>query len=243
MDICLTAFACSSAAPCGQWAKDYFASPPAVVWVPGNSSSQFEQVGQMAANDVVAWSAAHARCKADDVGRIAVVTFSAGWGFCYRLLKSAAARSRIDAIILLDGLHTRDLDGVKSFCAEAARGGPMLVMAHSQIVPPYVSSTVTNTEVMGAAYATGLQGCSVAPDYVSAAVLDGAPITLGNQYGHQTFDHDPLVQQDNVGSAWCLEYEGNNAGIHIYISTHVAPRMWRWLGERWNQPEGIRANA
>ena len=242
MDICLTAFACSSSAPCSQWAKDYFAEPPAVVWVPGNNSTQFEQVGQQAAMDVVAWSAFHARCKPEEVGRIAVVTFSAGWGFVYRLLKSAAARSKIDAVILLDGMHTRDLDGPKAFAASAARGGPLLLMAHTQIVPPYVSTTVTNTEIMGAAYTTGRQGCAVAPEYVSAAVLD-APVTLGNQYGHRTFDHDTLERQDNVGSAWCLEYEGASAADHIYCCLRVQPRLWRWLGERWaDTTVGVQAN-
>jgi hypothetical protein len=95
---------------------------------------------------------------------------------------------------------------------------------------------------MGAAFQTGIQGCAVAPEYVSAAQLDKVPLTLGNQYGHQTFDADPLAQQDNVGNAWMLEYAGGNAGIHIYISTYVAPRAWRWLGERWADPAaGIRA--
>jgi hypothetical protein len=163
------------------------------------------------------------------------VTFSAGWGFLYRLLKSNSA-SRINAVILLDGMHTNDLGGCKDFAERAALGGPsapFLVMAHSQIVPTYVSTKTTNTAIMQAAFGTGIQGVNLAPDYVTNAVLD-KPVTCGNQYGRRTFTTDPLCAQDNVGNAWRLEYDGASAAEHIYIAGHVQPRLWRWLGEVWN---------
>jgi hypothetical protein len=155
-----------------------------------------------------------------------------------RVLKSSAWQ-RVDAVILLDGLHTADLAPFTRFASAAAAGdaaGPMLVMAHSQIVPPYVSTKTTNTAVMAATIAACPgKDVDLAPEYVTSAQLD-APITLGNQYGRHTFDHDVLVEQDNVGNAWRLEYEGNSAAIHIYIAQLVQPRLWRWLGERWNNP-------
>ncbi len=240
IDICLTAFSCSGSAPCSLWAHEYFNEMPRVVWVPGTNSTQFEAVGTDAGRDLVGWAAQRAKCETRDVRRIAVVTFSAGWGFVHRLLNSPA-RQRIDSIILLDGMHTNDLTAAKLFAADAANKRTWLCMAHSQIKPPFVSTSITNREVMRGAYATGVQGCEIAPEYVTSAVLD-KPVTLGNQYGRRTFDHDPLVEQDNVGDAWRLEYEGDNAAIHIYCASFVQPRLWRWLGERWADTErGVRA--
>lgn len=232
-NVILTAFACGKSAPCERWASEMFDEPAAVGWVPGANSSQFEASGRDAAADVESWAAAKARCPADEVGRIAVVTFSAGWGFAYRLLLNSAASERVDSLIVLDGIHTHDLSGFKRFAAKAATGSKMMVLAHSQIVPPYVPTKVTNREIMAAATQANPGSCELAPDYVTSALLPG-PIACGNQYGRETYQSDPLVEQDNSGGAWRLEYRGGNAAIHIYIANHVQPRIWRMLADRWN---------
>ena len=246
VDIVLTAFSCSAAAPCGDWAKRWFKEPPRVVWVPGANSQQFENVGISAGQDLVAWAAAHAQCLPSEVRRIAAVTFSAGWGFAYRLMRSPTV-GMLDTVLLLDGMHTTDLGGPKVFAECAAHGAednPTLIMAHSQIVPPFVSSTTTNNEIMAAALACWPSPLPelMAPDYVSHAVLD-QPVTCGNQYGKRTFTTDPLCKQSNCGNAWCLEYADASAAGHIYIATVAQPRYWRWLAERWAEPTaGVQPN-
>ena len=246
VDVVLTAFSCSNAAPCNEWAKRWFKEPPKVVWVPGADSLQFENAGTSAGQDLVAWAAAHAQCLPSEVRRIAAVTFSAGWGFAYRLMRSPTVGA-LDTVLLLDGMHTHDLGGPKVFAECAAHGdptNPTLIMAHSQIVPPFVPSKVTNTEIMGAAKACWPGGIAAvdAPDYVSHAALD-APVTCGNQYGKHTFTDDPLAAQENAGNCWRMEYAGNDAAIHIYIATVAQPRYWRWLAERWADPTaGVQPN-
>lgn len=246
-DVCLTAFACSGAAPCTSWAKQ-FVNPPRVVWVPGANSSQFETTGRLWSQDLLGFCSNRASIPKETINRIAVITFSAGWGFLYRLLYSPSAMLKVDTVILLDGMHTSHLDNAKYFanrCCEQGSpdGDPMMIMAHSQITPAYVSSKDTNSAIFAHALSRHPgPSNNIAPDYITNAQLD-KPIRLGNQYGKHTFDHDPLVVQENVGNLWRLEYEGSDAAIHIYIATQLQPRLWRWLAERWaDETVGVRNN-
>lgn len=234
IDVVLTAFSCGGSAPCGKWASELFDSPPTVVWVPGANSTQFEKIGRDSSQDIRAWAAAHARCPLGDLGRIAVVSFSAGWGFPYRLLLNPVAAESVDATIILDGIHTHDLSGFKKYAARSATNQAFLAMAHSQITPPYVPTKITNREIMSAATASNPDSCELAPEYITSVQLE-SPIHCGNQYGRQTYTTDPLVEQDNSGSAWRFEYQGSDAAIHIYIANYVQPRMWKLLADRWNQ--------
>ncbi|MFO0548455.1 MAG: hypothetical protein U0271_08720 [Polyangiaceae bacterium] len=77
--------------------------------------------------------------------RLALVGWSAGYGAVMKTLDQKTAE-RVDAVILLDGLHVgyRDgtntieeakLDGVVAFAERAKRGETMLLITHSDIVP------------------------------------------------------------------------------------------------------------
>jgi hypothetical protein len=87
--------------------------------------------------------------------RVALVAWSAGYGAVRKVLAQRA--DTIDAVILLDGLHTayrhhartrsvdlRDLAPFLRFARNAADGKKLMVVTHSQIVPgDYASTTET----------------------------------------------------------------------------------------------------
>lgn len=92
--------------------------------------------------------AAHAR-------RIALTSWSAGYGAVEEILRQPQHRAMIDSVILLDGLHCDYADGGDGlvdvtlepfvrFAHEAADGKKLMVVSHSSIIPPgYASTTET----------------------------------------------------------------------------------------------------
>jgi hypothetical protein len=85
--------------------------------------------------------------------KIALSAWSAGYGAVEEILRQPIA-SRIDSVILLDGLHCdyvagggleeRQLNAFLKFAQKAARGQKLMVVSHSSIIPPgYASTTET----------------------------------------------------------------------------------------------------
>ncbi|HTQ02197.1 MAG TPA: hypothetical protein VMI54_00015 [Polyangiaceae bacterium] len=91
-------------------------------------------------------SDAHAR-------RIALSSWSAGYGAAEEILRQPLGRERVDTVILLDGLHCdyagdglveATLEPFVWFAHEAADGKRLMVVSHSSIIPPgYASTTET----------------------------------------------------------------------------------------------------
>lgn len=87
------------------------------------------------------------------LGRIGVSAWSAGYGAIQNILASPEHRSRIDSVVLLDGLHCSyagrslnegQLGPFIAFARLAAAGKKLMVVTHSSIVPPgYASTTET----------------------------------------------------------------------------------------------------
>lgn len=87
-----------------------------------------------------------------EIGKIGLSSWSAGYGAVQRVLDSAMA-SRVDSVILLDGLHTSftNTEGAKltlapfvRFAQRAAEGETFMHVSHSSILPPgYASTTET----------------------------------------------------------------------------------------------------
>jgi hypothetical protein len=95
-------------------------------------------------------------CRGQKAGRIAVSSWSAGYGAPLRILGHAQNRARIDAVLLADGLHGAlerryprtvkgiALEPVTRYAERAARGESLLGITHSAILPgPYASTTET----------------------------------------------------------------------------------------------------
>jgi hypothetical protein len=95
-------------------------------------------------------------CRGKKARRIAVTSWSAGYGAPLRILEHEQNRARIDAVLLADGLHAAlerryprtvkpiALESFTRFAEAAARGEKLLGITHSAILPgPYASTTET----------------------------------------------------------------------------------------------------
>jgi hypothetical protein len=100
------------------------------------------------------------------VRRLALVGWSAGYGAIIRILADARQADRVDAVILLDGLHTSfregtkiieeaNLGGVIAFAERAKKNEKMLVVTHSNIDPvDYLSVKDTVDHVLSRVHVT-----------------------------------------------------------------------------------------
>ena len=89
------------------------------------------------------------------IRRMALTSWSAGYGAVEEILRQPQHRARIDSVVLLDGLHcdyAKDKDGLVDltlepfvrFAHDAAEGKKLMIVSHSSIIPPgYASTTET----------------------------------------------------------------------------------------------------
>jgi hypothetical protein len=85
--------------------------------------------------------------------KIGLSAWSAGYGAIQTILGQKFGKSRVDAVVLLDGLHCgyngQAINGVQiqafsDFAREAAEGRKVMFVSHSSIIPPgYASTTET----------------------------------------------------------------------------------------------------
>lgn len=244
-DAILCAFSCSKTSPCTDWAKAYYTSVPTVVAVPGDSSTAFKHEGARFAHDPWKWLKQH---KVDDATRIAVVTFSAGWGFIDALMRLQYTRELVDSVLLLDGLHCKPdtLFPWVEYAKRCAIGGetmPMLLMAHSAIIPPYTSTTTTNKTV----FSEGVRNCPYPAESVEFTDVTKArlalPVHITSAYGSRTWGEYPLAEWESAGNLYRYSYKGNDAPTHIFIAKHVQPLLWKQLAARWNSGGGVNASV
>lgn len=250
-DVILTVYACSYAAPCNQWAKEFFEDEPIVLNVPGSGGASFRA-------KAVAWGKTGDLFKAAvkelaphlgdvEIGRRGLVTFSVGWAFADELLKFEKEKNRLDAYLLLDGCHTNDLTNWQDYAIRCANLEAFMAMAHSSIKPPFVSTTVTNSTMFKKACDANEHNMSVPkltfdpPDYVIQAILP-TPVTIklgaspGMKASSKTWTTDPLIKFENRGDLTRIHYSGEGPCDHVYVSWYVSKRLWQWLGESWRNP-------
>ena len=95
------------------------------------------------------------------VRHLGVVSFSAGFGAVRRVLATSTYFDRIDALVLLDSIHTAYTHGRKPdprgitdyirFAEEAKEGRKLMVITHSAIPPPdYAGTTETTAALLDA---------------------------------------------------------------------------------------------
>jgi len=97
--------------------------------------------------------AAHTQRKDVHLRRLGLSAWSAGYGAIQRILEDPAMRQRVDAVVLLDGLHCGykpdslndlQLGPFMEFARLAAAGKKLMFVSHSSIIPPgYASTTET----------------------------------------------------------------------------------------------------
>lgn len=245
-DVILTVYSCSAEAPCQQWAKENFEDLPIVINVGGQGGSDFraKAIAWSKSGDAFQAALKTAGYKDVQVRRRGLTTFSVGWTFADELLKFESECQKLDAYLLLDGCHTQALDHWIKFATRAANMEAMMVMSHSGIKPPFVSSTVTNKKMFNKACEYNNMTLTAPkiswspPDYILDKKLP-APITIalgaaGNLPAiKKTWTESPFEEFENRGDLTRLQYSGDNRPDHVFISRYVNKLNWRWLGESW----------
>lgn len=96
------------------------------------------------------------------LGRLALSSWSAGYGAIYRILAREDDARRVDAVLLSDGLHAGFDDRFRKhvnalqmapfdqFARRAARGEALMTVTHSAIVTTYASTTETASHLIEA---------------------------------------------------------------------------------------------
>lgn len=242
-DVILTVFACSSQAPCSDWAKKYFEEEPIVITIPGTGSSSFRNECAQLAKSGDVFAAAVKKFRPDlkdiQIRNRCLVTFSAGWNFADELFTHQNEIDKLDYFILLDGCHTKNLTNWQKFANKAAAGNAVFIMAHTQIVPPFVSSTTTNTQLY--INSLNIKSDNIAvPEYITKAQLD-SPVTISlapiKNAGKiivsaikKSWKTDPLNSVDVNGKIVKFGYLGNDRPDHVYVAWYVSERLWKWMG-------------
>jgi hypothetical protein len=180
------------------------------------------------------------------VRRIAVGSWSAGYGAVYRILQAKGAIGRIDALLMLDGLHvgyddakagTADpllLEPYLKYAQEAASGRKLFIITHSEIKPgAYASSTQTADLILGA---LGAQRQPLDPEKDS-------PPRVAFEEAVKAFPHDAQrwLQARNaahVGNLHIYGYAGTTAEDHMAHLIQMSVTALPPLVQRWRAAPG-----
>jgi hypothetical protein len=221
-------------------AKELFRDEPLVLVVPGSGGDFIRYGREWTATGDVFRAALRQLSPANkdiEIGRRALVTFSAGWQFGHGILGSQKERDRLDAYLVEDGIHTSELTRWTSYATRAAKGEALMAMAHTNIVPPFVSTTTTNTKVFkdamaaaGAVLELDLTEHLANPEFPA----EGIRVRAGSPPATKKWDKDPLKEWERAGQLYRLDYGGTTGSDHMFISWIVGPRLWRVLADRWN---------
>jgi hypothetical protein len=239
-DIIISAFACGGKMSCKKEAAK-FKDPPLVLTVPGGSSSGFRKTGlKYKKGNTILDNFLKDKAKNVTPRRVALVSFSAGWAWSTEVLRTKLDPERIDTVIVMDGIHTRNLDGWFRYAELCVKGGSKLFMAHTQIKPPFVSSTATNTKIIDSVRSKASKGQPLItiPSYVWDVDLE-KPVSIYSKIENpktKIYQDDPLHTFEAVGNVVRVEYEGGKAQDHIYNAQYAQPRYWQWLRELWDDP-------
>ena len=163
--------------------------------------------------------------RASRLDRVTLVGFSAGHGAVRAILREPRHMARVDAVLLLDGMHTSyvpegqvlaaggtldtmNLLSLTAFARAAARGEKRMLIAHSEIFPgTYASTTETG-------------------DWTVAALgLRRTPVLKWGPRGMQQ------LSEVHAGRLWVLGFAGTTAPDHI-DQLHAMPELLKRLLSR-----------
>ncbi len=165
--------------------------------------------------------------KSAKVRKVALTAWSAGYGAVEQILRQKQGKEQVDAVVLLDGLHSGyDADGslqdnqlapFVDFAKRAKAGKRFMYVSHSSIIPPGYSST---TETAG--YLVHALGAKYKP---SKRRKDRWGLELNHKF--------------DAGNFHVRGYDGNDKMDHCahigllrdVLKTHVKPR--------WKTPKGF----
>jgi hypothetical protein len=178
---------------------------------------------------------AHAR-----LGRVALIAWSAGYGAVLRILEHAEVAERIDAILLLDGIHIGRVPGHRAPATEqiapyerfgrwATEGRKLFTITHSDIAPDAYVGARDTTDVLlrrldVLRYAGGEE-----------ALVPDIPAAEGVLSKHLRVPLQPLTLADR-GRLTVRGYAGDQAEHHVYHLLEMASIALPDLAAWWARP-------
>jgi hypothetical protein len=179
---------------------------------------------------------AHAR-----LGRVALIAWSAGHAAVGRILEQPAIAERIDAVILLDGLHVGHAPGThrqpaleqlapyERFARWAAGGEKLFVITHSDIAPDgFVGAHDTTDLLLGRLGVLRYAGGEV-------ATIPDIPAVEGVLSKRLRLPLEPLTLADR-GRLIVRGYAGDQPEHHIYHLMEMASIALPDLAAWWARP-------
>lgn len=177
--------------------------------------------------------------------RVALISFSHGWSWSTQVLRCKKDISRIDSVIVMDGINTPSLKAWNDYAKLASEGGnnsPKLWMAHTQVKPEKGPSTKnTNAKIIKSCQVDSNTNIKV-PNHIAKLKLD-KPIKVycnAVKPHHKIYMKDSLINTDIVGNVVRCEYEGSMPQDLTYNSQYVQPRFWEWLRQVWEKDAGVK---
>lgn len=173
----------------------------------------------------VAREAGSATGKAKRIGRLTLIGFSAGHGAIRVILREPRHFARVDAVLLLDGMHTSyvpegkvladsgvldttNLQAFADFARAAMRGEKRFIVTHSEIFPGTFASTTETADWL-----------------LSAIGQRRTPVLRWGPRGMQQ------LSQVRAGGFELLGFAGNSAPDHI-DHLHAMPEMLKQMFRR-----------
>lgn len=181
--------------------------------------------------------------------RIAVLGFSASCT-SQRMLLDSADGGYIDSAIAIDGIHAGvdvwiDFAELAAFGKAVERGCQpgkrMCVITHSQVEPPYTSTTETAEQIVSGVFG-GAVTSEDEPAPLAVTKHLEEPVEIGCKWHPKkyTYDKMPLWYQVNRGGFHVLGYENldpTGCTDHIFQAQVVLPKVLEYmLAPRWRQP-------
>ncbi len=240
-DVIISALACGGKMSCRRQAAE-FENPPVVINI--NSSTGVSTGG----GTVDGFRKAAAEYKKQGEGsilqgvfntqknlqpnRVALVSYLDGWSFINEVVKSDDF-TRIDTIIVLEGLNTRSSSLLRQW--EDFADKKKLVLVYSQMPHKTASSKSACSKVV-TSFINEKE--LELPEYIKAPLWEKSISIYSKTEIPKTkiYHSDTLVNSWYSKSIMALEYCGKQLQDQTYIQQYVQPRIWQWLKEQWKDP-------
>jgi hypothetical protein len=180
-------------------------------------------------DEVLASIAEERRAPPLHLRRLGIASFSAGFGAVGHILASPALYDRLDALVLLDSIHTHYTRGKKpdpsaiapyvKFASEALARRKVMVLTHSSIVPPdYPSSAETTTTLL---------------DAIGVAKIPHDEVTHGMR----------RLYRADQGAFHAFGFAGETARDHMEHLALVGDLVREYVARRWTRMALLDARA
>jgi hypothetical protein len=199
----------------------------------GLASGPYENMflGKRAFGDYLQAVASEVRsaCRGAGPRRVALSSWSAGYGATLRILEHEANRQRVDAVLLADGLHAAlaskhprtvkavSLAPMDRFADQAARGERLLAITHSEIATPSYASTTETANFLLASHGIERQWSD----------RPGPRPSM------------PLRSLAQQGGLWVAGYGGHDATAHCNHLWELGQTLLPLLAARWNGAQAL----